>query len=88
MTLWDYDSIIDWLNTVTEASDTGESLLVEKWITQQRLKLSIFHCEQEDIRSIKKIAQDILTSKEYILSDEGLWIIKHAIEVCNHIIPG
>jgi len=84
--LWDYDSIIDSLNTVIEVSDTGESLLTKKWITKHHLKQSIFHCEHTDIVNIRKVAKNILESRTYVLSDEGLWIVKHAMEVCNRIL--
>ena len=83
---WSYNSIISSLDIITKIETTDKNSAEEMWIHPQKLKLWIFHCDQNEIMEIKKAAKDILNNSWNTLSYEGSDIVRYIVKVCDDIL--
>ena len=74
------------LDLITKIETSDKNSAEEMWIHPQKLKLWIFHCDQNEIMEIKKAAEDILYNTWDTLSYEGSDIIRYIVKVCDDIL--
>ena len=83
---WSHNSIISSLDIIAKLETSDKNSAEEMWIHPQKLKLWIFHCNQDEIIKIKKAADDILKTSWDTLSYEGSEIISFVLQVCDDIL--